>query len=275
MLLQVNSELNKVFVSAADKNSVSVTGPPSQLKRVFLASQRLRYSRHSSLAVYGGLCHASHLYGSRDVNLIVHGSQEVFDHSCRVRVPLFSTQTGGTYKAETAGQLFEEIVTEILTGTIYLDNLSEGLGKIISDSAPCSLMYFGSSAVSRALVANIEDASLPSELKQEDLTDCFTTNSDTLQPSSFKNAKLAIVGMSCRLPGGANSNELFWKLMMEGRDVHTCIPEDRFDISTHYDPSGKTPNATETPFGNFIDEPGKFDAGFFNMSPLEVRCSSP
>ena len=58
--------------------------------------------------------------------------------------------------------------------------------------------------------------------------------------------------------------------MAEGRDVHTRVPADRFDLNTHYDPSGNTPNATETPFGNFIDKPGLFDAGFFNMSPREV-----
>ncbi|KAI9649717.1 hypothetical protein NHQ30_002298 [Ciborinia camelliae] len=120
--------------------------------------------------------------------------------------------------AKTAGQLLEEIVTEILTGTIFLDNLSKGLSNTISNSATCSLMYFGSSAVSRALVSSIEDASVQIELKQADLTSFINTISGLRQPSSFDNDKLAIVGMSCRLPGGANNNELFWKLMMEGRD---------------------------------------------------------
>jgi len=89
-------------------------------------------------------------------------------------------------------------------------------------------------------------------------------------PRSPKQSKLVVVGMSCRLPGGVNDTELFWKLMVEGRDVYTHVPADRFDLGTHWDPSGKTPNATEMPFGNFIDKPGMFDAGFFHMSPKEV-----
>jgi asperthecin polyketide synthase len=81
--------------------------------------------------------------------------------------------------------------------------------------------------------------------------------------------------MSCRLPGGANDTELFWKLMEECRDTHTVIPIDRFDVKTHYDPTGKTPNSTETPYGNFIGHPGHLDAGFFNMSPVEAEQVDP
>lgn len=57
---------------------------------------------------------------------------------------------------------------------------------------------------------------------------------------------------------------------MEGRNVHSEVPADRFDLKTHIDPTRMTPNATETPFGNFIDKPGMFDAAFYNMSPKEV-----
>lgn len=45
---------------------------------------------------------------------------------------------------------------------------------------------------------------------------------------------------------------------------------DRFDLKTHYDPTGQMKNATWTPNGNFIDHSSLFDAGLFNMSPREV-----
>lgn len=63
--------------------------------------------------------------------------------------------------------------------------------------------------------------------------------------------------------------------MEEGRDVHTRVPADRFDLATHYDPTGQTENATQTSFGNFMDSPGLFDAGFFNMSPREATETAP
>jgi asperthecin polyketide synthase len=69
---------------------------------------------------------------------------------------------------------------------------------------------------------------------------------------SPKQAQLAVVGISCRLSGGANDTELFWELLVEGRDVHTRVPAHRFDLDTHFDPTGQTPSATQTPFGNFI-----------------------
>ena len=63
--------------------------------------------------------------------------------------------------------------------------------------------------------------------------------------------------------------------MEKGRDVHSKIPADRFDVDSHYDPSGKNLNTSQTPFGCFIDEPGLFDAPFFNMSPREAKQTDP
>ena len=53
------------------------------------------------------------------------------------------------------------------------------------------------------------------------------------------------------------------------------IPADRFDIDTHYDPTGKQLNKSMTQYGCFIDEPGLFDAPFFNMSPREAQVVDP
>lgn len=53
------------------------------------------------------------------------------------------------------------------------------------------------------------------------------------------------------------------------------MPKDRFNIETHYDPTGKIRNTSHTPFGCFIDEPGLFDPRFFNMSPREATQTDP
>jgi monodictyphenone polyketide synthase len=88
-------------------------------------------------------------------------------------------------------------------------------------------------------------------------------------------SKIAIVGMSCRMPGGATDTEKFWELLESGLDVHRKIPADRFDVDSHFDPTGKRMNTSHTPYGCFIDEPGLFDAPFFNMSPREAQQTDP
>ncbi|KAH6884202.1 beta-ketoacyl synthase domain-containing protein [Thelonectria olida] len=270
-----NPDLTKVFISASDSSSVSVTGPPSRLKSAFLGSQKLRYSRHFPLPVFGGLCHASHIYTADDIRSIVQGSTPMRKLPSSTHLPLISPQKGKPFESRTPQALFEEIVSEILTGTIYLDKMNAGLSSALSLASSVHFMQFSSSIVSKRMIASVSSDLPDLSRTDEDLLQWSTKESINANPSSTKNAKLAVVGMSCRLPGGANNNELFWKLMEDARDVHTTVPADRFDIHTHFDPTGKTPNATETPYGNFIDNPGFLDAGFFNMSPREAEQTDP
>jgi naphtho-gamma-pyrone polyketide synthase len=90
----------------------------------------------------------------------------------------------------------------------------------------------------------------------------------------FDESKIAIIGYSGRFPDSA-SNEEFWDLLHEGRDVHRSIPEDRFDWKTHFDATGKTKNTSRIQYGCFIKEPGLFDARFFNISPREAENTDP
>jgi len=224
------------------------------------------------MPVYNGLCHAPHVYDGSDVDIIVHGSPAKCNHSHRVLLPLYSAGTGLPYHAKDAGSLFTNIVLEILTSTIYLDSLVDGIIQNVSDSGKpeCQVLLFRTSIISKGMLTSFESELPQIKISKTDLLDWSFKEFSTRIPRSPKESKLAVVGMSCRMPGGANDHELFWKLMMEGRDVHGEVPADRFDLSTHFDPTGRTPNATETPFGNFIDNPGMFDAAFFNMSPKEV-----
>ena len=266
-----------MFVSAADKNSISVTGPPSRLRNAFRHSEILRYTKFLALPVYDGLCHASHLYNVDDIEFVINGSEPRIPRSRRVLIPLLSSRTGEPFPAKTSGDLFTQIGAELLTGTIYLDNVTEGIIAAISNSSmpECEFATFRTSIVAKGLLAQI-DSDLPQiSVTRQDLIDWSSKDFEPRVPRTPKQSKLAIVGMSCRMPGGGNDLELFWKILEEARDVHTTVPPDRFDLATHYDPTGKTENATQVPFGNFIDNPGFFDAGFFNMSPREAEETDP
>lgn len=225
------------------------------------------------MPVYNGLCHAPHVYGADDVDAIVYGSPPKCNHSRRVLLAMYSTHTGLPYPAKDAGNLFVNIVSEILTGTIHLDSLIDCIIHSVScfGKPECQVLLFRTSIITKGMLTSLE-SELPHVLiSKTDLLDWSLKDFSTRIPRSPRDSKLAVVGMSARMPGGANSTELFWELLMEGRDVHSEVPSDRFDLSTHFDPTGKTPNATETPFGNFIDNPGMFDPAFFNMSPKEVH----
>lgn len=192
-----------------------------------------------------------------------------------VCISVLSAKTGEPYVSSQVGDLFAEIVLEIMTGGIYLDNLTSGAIRDLSvlESPELELLFLRTSLIAQGLLAAI-NSNLPDiTVKKVDLIEwCVTEEPDFFPtaPRTPHQSKLAVVGMSCRLPGGADDLELFWKLIEEGRDVHTRIPADRFDVDAHYDPTGEIPNTTQTPFGNFIDAPGMFDANFFNMSPREV-----
>ncbi|KAL2855954.1 hypothetical protein BJY01DRAFT_263892 [Aspergillus pseudoustus] len=271
-------ELTKVFISAADKTSVSVSGPPSRVKAAFQHSPILRYSKRLPLPVYDGLCHASHLYSRDDIETVINSSESVLSTSRPVRLPLLSSQTGTPFRAKTARDLFLEIGTELLTGTIYLDKVTTGIIKHVKLHAAGGQYHIASFRTSLALqgIQSAIEIGVPElPLARQDLVAWIHGDYGARRPASYADSKLAIVGMACRLPGGANDPELFWELLEQGRDSHTTVPADRFDLETHYDSSGKTENATQTPFGNFIDRPGFFDAGFFNMSPREAEQTDP
>jgi len=87
---------------------------------------------------------------------------------------------------------------------------------------------------------------------------------------------LAIVGLACRFPGGANDPDAFWSRLIEGFDATTEVPRDRWDIDAYYDPDPDAPGRTYTRHGAFLDMPiCDFDASFFGIAPREADAMDP
>jgi acyl transferase domain-containing protein/acyl carrier protein len=76
---------------------------------------------------------------------------------------------------------------------------------------------------------------------------------------------IAIVGMSCRYPGGVRSPEDFWALLAGGTDALSPLPADR----------GWPASVGGVREGGFVEDAIDFDAGFFGISPREALAMDP
>ncbi|KAM0290527.1 hypothetical protein ACHAO9_004885 [Fusarium lateritium] len=89
-------------------------------------------------------------------------------------------------------------------------------------------------------------------------------------------SRIAIIGMACRLPGGADSPESLWSLLAEGRDGRREVPKDRWDWKSFYNKNPDTRDATNFSHAYFLDEDvSAFDARFFNIPGTDAASMDP
>ncbi|KAL8805875.1 MAG: hypothetical protein Q9182_001656 [Xanthomendoza sp. 2 TL-2023] len=87
---------------------------------------------------------------------------------------------------------------------------------------------------------------------------------------------IAVVGMSCRFPGGAESPEAFWNLLQTGWSSWSKIPEERFNAKAFYHPDPDIRGTFNCAGAHFLNsDVRKFDAQFFGINPKEAATMDP
>ncbi|UJO24026.1 Prosolanapyrone synthase [Fulvia fulva] len=89
---------------------------------------------------------------------------------------------------------------------------------------------------------------------------------------------IAIVGMSCRLPGDIHSPSQLWEYLKQGKDAQSKIPANRFNVDSWYHPDSHRPGSVNAKGGYFLshdDSFRSFDPRFFGVSSIEAKSMDP
>ncbi|KAI1170433.1 ketoacyl-synt-domain-containing protein [Nemania sp. FL0916] len=274
---QVDHGHTRAYASVIGPFSITISGPPSTMGTFFRNHDFTGSFEILRLPVNAAF-HADHLCPVSSKQMMRNASSSLFGMKIQ-HTFLISSNSGHLIRGETLGELLPLVLQDVLQFPVVVNDIAEQLDKILG-SKP-SFVSFGSRSIMDTIdqVLHVHQQKRVNE-PQQDMGLNAWLDADSNSAASTKLAPLAnpddiaIIGMGFRLPGSETPEEL-WSVLEKGLDLHQRVPADRFDLSTHYDPDGITSNTSRTPYGVFIQHPGRFDRHLFHMSPREALQTDP
>ncbi|MGP4003684.1 SDR family NAD(P)-dependent oxidoreductase [Streptomyces sp. 8N706] len=106
--------------------------------------------------------------------------------------------------------------------------------------------------------------------------DLHRTRTQLREVEHARTEPIAVTAMACRLPGGVETPEDFWRLLADGRHGYGAFPADRgWRLDQIYDSDPDRRHTSYVREGAFLDRVGEFDAPFFSISPREAAAMDP
>ncbi|PCG99795.1 Acyl transferase/acyl hydrolase/lysophospholipase [Penicillium occitanis (nom. inval.)] len=272
---------SKPYISGVSLRSVIVSGPPSTIK-LLKESQFVTSLKCIQLPLHAPY-HASHLYSDRDMESILSLGTLVGNESRDFQaIPVISSSTGRISTPSTTKSTLEVAVRDILCEELRLDFVLNSLFNKIqglpNTTKLRNLLIPIATSTANGLAAALQDRGIDIQMDIDSGLDSELPNPNHIyQASLTKNAvpiPIAILGISGRFPSAGGLDE-FWDILVKGLDVHKTVPTQRWDVTSHTDPTGRKKNTSATPFGCWLDEPEMFDARFFGISPREAAQIDP
>ena len=95
-----------------------------------------------------------------------------------------------------------------------------------------------------------------------------------LLTQKIKSESIAIISMSCKIPGADNPRQ-FWDNLIHQKHLITEIPENRWNYESFYHSEKGKLGTIYSKWGGFISDVDAFDANFFKMKEADVISLDP
>ncbi len=164
-------------------------------------------------------------------------------------------------------QSFSRFGVDSFAAVTLAEELGQWMGVKLSETVTYDFPNI--QALSRHLVALAEaQANHPSNpLTSED-------RRKQIEVPALQSDAIAIVGIGCRFPGAGDLEE-YWRMLRDGHDAISEVPDSRWNPDGYYNAVPGTPGKMNTRWGGFIENFDAFDPEFFSISPREAHSIDP